>query len=113
MATIPVTIKHSGKTYNLSLDPSKAPLAFKETIYQSTGIPVDRMKVLIPKYGMIKDDNEWPGKVVLSGGISFTVVGTAGQLPKAPEKQMVFLEGSVVDRFLRPKFGVTQSCPAF
>ena len=95
MASIPVTIKHSGKTYTLALDASQPPLAFKETIYQSTGVPVDRMKVMI-KGGTLKDD-DW-GKLALKEGMSFMVLGTAGELPKAPEKKIVFLEGSVVDR---------------
>jgi len=41
-----VTIKHAGKSQNVSLDTSKPPSAFKQTIYELTGVPVDRMKVM-------------------------------------------------------------------
>ena len=94
MAPIPVTIKHSGKTYSLSLDDSQPPRVFKETIYQSTGVPVDRMKVMIK--GVTLKDDDW-GKLALKEGMSFMVLGTAGELPKPPEKKIVFLEGFVLD----------------
>ena len=106
MASIPVTIKHSGKSYPLALDASQPPRVFKETIYQSTGVPVDRMKVMI-KGGTLKDD-DW-GKLALKEGLSFMVLGTAEELPKPPEKKIVFLEGSVVDHCLHPRFGGTES----
>lgn len=48
-----VAIKHAGKAYDVELDPSKPPIAFKENIYAVTGIPTDRMKVMI-KGGMLK-----------------------------------------------------------
>lgn len=99
MASIPVTIKHCGKPYNLSLDASKPPGVFKETIYQSTGVPVNQMKVMIK--GTVLKDDDW-GRVEPKGGMSFMVLGTAGELPKPPEKKIVFLEGSVVDLCLRP-----------
>ena len=60
------------------------------------------------KGGTLKDD-DW-GKVALKEGLSFMVLGTAGELPKPPEKKIVFLEGSVVDRCLHLRFGGTESC---
>ena len=53
MAPLPVHIKHAGKTYDLPLDPDLPPRAFKEAIYQITGVPLDRMKVMV-KGGMLK-----------------------------------------------------------
>jgi ubiquitin carboxyl-terminal hydrolase 14 len=110
MASIPVTIKHSGKTYSLTLDASQPPQAFKETIYQSTGIPVDRMKVIFKGRTIMDDD--W-GKIALKADMSFVVLGTAGELPKPPETKTVFLEGSVVDHCSHVRFGVTEPCCAF
>lgn len=46
MSEIEVSIKHGGKAQNVSLDASKPPSAFKQTIYEVTGVPVDRMKVM-------------------------------------------------------------------
>lgn len=48
-----VAIKHGGKSYDVVLDPTSPPSAFKQSIYEVTGIPVDRMKVMI-KGGILK-----------------------------------------------------------
>jgi ubiquitin carboxyl-terminal hydrolase 14 len=110
MDSISVTIKHTGgKTHSLTLDPSEAPRVFKEAIYQSTGIPVDQMKVMT-KGAVIKED--W-GQIKLKDGMSFMVVGAAGELPKPPEKKIVFIEGSVLDHLLHPRFGRTEPSCAF
>jgi ubiquitin carboxyl-terminal hydrolase 14 len=90
MSLFQVSVKHSGKTHSISLDASQPPLVFKDAIYQSTGVPPDRMKVMI-KGGTLKDD-DW-GKVAIKEGMTFMVIGAAGELPKPPEKQTVFLEG--------------------
>ncbi|KAJ6554509.1 hypothetical protein B0H19DRAFT_1153877 [Mycena capillaripes] len=90
MAPISVNIKHSGKSYTLNLDPDLPAKAFKEEVYQATGIPVDRMKVMV-KGGVLKDDTPWQ-KINPKAGQTFTVIGAAGELPKPPEKPVVFLE---------------------
>jgi hypothetical protein len=46
MSVLEVSIKLGGKTQNVSLDTSKPPSTFKQTIYEATGVPVDRMKVM-------------------------------------------------------------------
>jgi hypothetical protein len=53
MAPLKVHIKHAGKKYDVDLDPEKPPLAFKEAVYQVTGVPIDRMKVMV-KGGVLK-----------------------------------------------------------
>jgi hypothetical protein len=53
MAQISVHIKHAGKLYDVQLDQDLPPNAFKEAIYQVTGVPVDRMKVMV-KGGVLK-----------------------------------------------------------
>ena len=53
MAPLAVHIKHAGKAYDVQLDPDLPPTAFKEAIYQVTGVPVDRMKVMV-KGGILK-----------------------------------------------------------
>ncbi|KAJ7730663.1 hypothetical protein DFH07DRAFT_848431 [Mycena maculata] len=90
MAPISVNIKHSGKSYALNLDPDLPAKAFKEEVYQATGIPVDRMKVMV-KGGVLKDDTPWQ-KINPKAGQTFMVIGAAGELPKPPEKPIVFLE---------------------
>ncbi|KAJ7146152.1 hypothetical protein C8R44DRAFT_863954 [Mycena epipterygia] len=90
MAPLSVNIKHSGKSYTLNLDPDLPAKAFKEEVYQATGIPVDRMKVMV-KGGVLKDDTPWQ-KINPKAGQTFMVIGAAGELPKPPEKPVVFLE---------------------
>ena len=53
MAPIKVHIKHAGKKHDLELHPEQPPLAFKEAVYQLTGVPIDRMKVMV-KGGVLK-----------------------------------------------------------
>jgi len=53
MAPLQVHVKHAGKTLDVQLDPALPPSVFKEVIYQVTGVPPDRMKVMI-KGGMLK-----------------------------------------------------------
>ncbi|KAI0063328.1 cysteine proteinase [Artomyces pyxidatus] len=90
MAPLNVQIKHAGKKYDVVLDPDLPPLAFKESIYQSTGIPVDRMKVMV-KGGVLKDDADWK-KIGPKEGQTFMVIGAAGELPKPPTEPTKFLE---------------------
>ncbi|KAG9310870.1 hypothetical protein JVU11DRAFT_8725 [Chiua virens] len=93
MAPLQVHIKHAGKTLDVQLNPDLPPTAFKDAIYQLTGVPPDRMKVMI-KGGMLKDDTDWK-KVAPKAGQTFTVIGAAGELPKPPEKPILFLEGEI------------------
>ncbi|WRT65064.1 uncharacterized protein IL334_002006 [Kwoniella shivajii] len=79
-----VNIKHSGKTHQVEVDPSKPATDFKDVIYQATGVPVDRMKVMIK--GLLKDDTDL-SKLGLK-----PVIGTAGPLPTAPTEKITFIE---------------------
>ena len=53
MSPLAVHIKHAGKVHNVELNTDLPPGAFKEAIYQVTGVPPERMKVMI-KGGMLK-----------------------------------------------------------
>ncbi|KIK09583.1 hypothetical protein K443DRAFT_671480 [Laccaria amethystina LaAM-08-1] len=90
MAPIPVHIKHAGKTYDLLLDPDLPPNVFKDAVYNATGVPIDRMKVMV-KGGVLKEDSSWK-KIGPKAGQTFMVIGAAGELPKPPAKPIVFLE---------------------
>jgi hypothetical protein len=46
MAPFKVSIKHAGKTHEVQLDTDLPTAVFKDAIYQVTGVPVDRMKVM-------------------------------------------------------------------
>ncbi|KAG8838308.1 deubiquitinating enzyme [Serendipita sp. 400] len=90
MSQIDVAIKHAGKTINLVLDTSQPSLVFKQAIYEQTGVPVERMKVMT-KGVVLKEDTQW-SKLALKSGHIFTVIGATGELPKPPEQPVVFLE---------------------
>jgi ubiquitin carboxyl-terminal hydrolase 14 len=90
MPELSVTIKHAGKTYPLSLNTDLPPTVFKQIIYEATGVPADRMKVMV-KGGVLKDDHDW-NKAAIKPNSTITVIGAAGPLPQAPEKATVFLE---------------------
>ena len=53
MPALPVHIKHNGVTHSLTLDTSAPPLAFKAAIFSLTGVPPERMKVMV-KGGVLK-----------------------------------------------------------
>ena len=53
MAPLPVKIKHAGKVHDVQLDPDQPATLFKDAVYQVTGVPPDRMKVMI-KGGILK-----------------------------------------------------------
>ena len=53
MAPLNVKVKHAGKVLEVSLDPAQPATVFKDAVYQVTGVPPDRMKVMI-KGGVLK-----------------------------------------------------------
>ena len=53
MAPLAVKVKHAGKVHEVQLDPDQPPTIFKDAVYQVTGVPPERMKVMI-KGGMLK-----------------------------------------------------------
>lgn len=94
MLPLSVHIKHQGKVHDVQLHTDQPPTVFKDAIYQVTGVPPERMKIMI-KGGMLKDDHDWK-KVAPKEGQTFMVIGAAGELPKPPEKPIVFLEGTLL-----------------
>ncbi|KAH9062633.1 hypothetical protein EDB83DRAFT_845612 [Lactarius deliciosus] len=90
MAPFNVHIKHAGNKHDLQLDPEKPPVAFKEAVYQCTGVPVDRMKIMV-KGGVLKDDSDWT-KIGPKEDQTFMVIGAAGELPQPPAEPIKFLE---------------------
>ncbi|KAI0920598.1 hypothetical protein AcV5_010293 [Taiwanofungus camphoratus] len=90
MAPLAIKVKHAGKIHDVELDPDQPATVFKDAVYQVTGVPPDRMKVMI-KGGVLKDDADWK-KVGPKEGQTFMVIGAAGELPKPPPTPVVFLE---------------------
>lgn len=89
-STIPIKVKHNGKLHDIDLDTAQPATAFKQAIYEKTGVPSDRMKVMV-KGGMLKDDHDLT-KIGARPGQTFMVIGTTGELPKAPAASIQFIE---------------------
>ncbi|KAI8362006.1 hypothetical protein B0O80DRAFT_476901 [Mortierella sp. GBAus27b] len=81
-----VSVKWSGKKFdNIEVNLDEPGLVFKAQLFALTGVEPDRQKLIV-KGGMLKDDADM-NKLGLK-----ELMGTAGELPKAPEKQIVFAE---------------------
>ncbi|KZO97578.1 cysteine proteinase [Calocera viscosa TUFC12733] len=90
MVSIPVTVKHGPTSHALMLDTTQPPLGFKGLISDVTGVPVDRMKVML-RGKVVKDESSWD-EFKPKAGQTFMVLGSATELPKGPSKPVVFLE---------------------
>ncbi|TPX36743.1 hypothetical protein SmJEL517_g01149 [Synchytrium microbalum] len=91
MPVVKVSVKWSGKKFdNVEVDTSQPGIVFKTQLFSLTGVEPDRQKIMI-KGGMLKDDTDL-SKLDLKEGHSFMMMGTAGELPKAPEKPIQFVE---------------------
>lgn len=54
MPTLKVKVKNAGKVYDdIDLNTDAPASVFKQTVYERTGVPVDRMKVMV-KGGVLK-----------------------------------------------------------
>ena len=78
------------KKYDLPLDTSQPPSAFKQSIYQLTGVAPIQQKILV-KGGQLKDESDW-SKLAIKPGHQFMLIGTAGDLPPPPTQQTIFVE---------------------
>jgi ubiquitin carboxyl-terminal hydrolase 14 len=93
-------INGGGKVYKgIELDPNEEPLLFKGQVFALTGVPVDRQKLMLR--GRVLSSDGWARFPVkqLRDGVTLTLMGSAEELPKAPEKEIVFEEDlNVLDR---------------
>ncbi|KAG0265821.1 Ubiquitin carboxyl-terminal hydrolase 14 [Mortierella polycephala] len=84
-------VKWSGKKFDdIEVNLDEPALVFKAQLFALTGVEPDRQKI-IAKGGMLKDDTDM-SKLGLKPGHNFMMMGTAGELPKAPEKKTLFAE---------------------
>ncbi|KAG5354555.1 Ubiquitin carboxyl-terminal hydrolase 6 [Yarrowia sp. B02] len=86
---ISVNVKHCGKKHEVEVDGTTTGDVFKNQLYSLTGVPPERQKILV-KGGQLKDDTLMSS--VVKPGQVLMMLGSAAALPKAPEKQAVFLE---------------------
>ncbi|KAG9290938.1 hypothetical protein G9A89_011088 [Geosiphon pyriformis] len=97
MSAIPVNVNWNGKKYEVEVDTDDTGLVFKTQLYTMTGVEPARQKILM-KGGILKDDTNLR-EFNLKAGTSIMMMGTAGELPKAPLKPTQFVE-TMTDREL-------------
>jgi len=86
-----VNLKWGKQKYTLDLNTNEPPIEFKSQIYALTGVLPERQKVMGVKGGVLKDDADW-ASLGIKEGHSFMLIGSAEEIPKAPEKATVFVE---------------------
>ncbi|CAK9165303.1 unnamed protein product [Ilex paraguariensis] len=74
----------------VEIDTSQPPIVFKCQLYDLTGVPPERQKIMV-KGGLLKDDADW-STLGVKEGQKLMMMGTAGEIVKAPEKSPVFVE---------------------
>ncbi|XP_010912089.1 ubiquitin carboxyl-terminal hydrolase 6 [Elaeis guineensis] len=74
----------------VEIDTSQPPYVFKCQLYDLTGVPPERQKIMV-KGGLLKDDADW-STLGVKDGQKLMMMGTADEIVKAPEKGPVFME---------------------
>ena len=75
---------------DVELDTTQSPYVFKCQLYDLTGVPPERQKIMV-KGGLLKDDADW-STVGVKEGQKLMMMGTADEVVKTPEKGTVFVE---------------------
>ncbi|XP_059457327.1 ubiquitin carboxyl-terminal hydrolase 6 isoform X1 [Corylus avellana] len=88
---ITVSVKWQKEMFkDVEIDTSQPPYVFKCQLYDLTGVPPERQKIMV-KGGLLKDDADW-STLGVKEGQKLMMMGTADEIIKAPEKGPVFME---------------------
>ncbi|KAG6733505.1 hypothetical protein I3843_01G218700 [Carya illinoinensis] len=88
---ITVSVKWQKELFkDVEIDTTQSPYVFKCQLYDLTGVPPVRQKIMV-KGGLLKDDADWSALGVKEGQ-KLMMMGTADEIIKAPEKGPVFVE---------------------
>lgn len=86
-----VSVKWQKEVFpDVEIDTTQSPYVFKCQLYDLTGVPPERQKIMV-KGGLLKDDADW-SKVGVKEGQRLMMMGTADEIIKAPEKGPLFAE---------------------
>lgn len=90
-AVFQVSVKWQKEVFpTVEIDTSQPPFVFKCQLYDLTGVPPERQKIMV-KGGLLKDDADW-SKLGVKNGQKLMMMGTAEEVVKAPEKGPIFME---------------------
>ncbi|KAI4329172.1 hypothetical protein L6164_021464 [Bauhinia variegata] len=88
---ITVSVKWQKELFrDVEIDTSQPPYVFKCQLFDLTGVPPERQKIMV-KGGLLKDDADWSALGVKAGQ-KLMMMGTADEIVKSPEKGTVFVE---------------------
>ncbi|CAJ2663720.1 ubiquitin carboxyl-terminal hydrolase 6 [Trifolium pratense] len=88
---ITVSVKWQKELFkDVEIDTSQPPYVFKCQLFDLTGVPPERQKIMV-KGGLLKDDADWE-KLGVKAGQKLMMMGTADEIVKSPEKGTVFVE---------------------
>ncbi|KAK1289465.1 Ubiquitin carboxyl-terminal hydrolase 6 [Acorus calamus] len=91
LETCTVSVKWQKEVFkNVEIDTNQPPLVFKCQLFDLTGVPPERQKIMV-KGGLLKDDADW-ATLGVKEGQKLMMMGTADEIVKAPEKSIVFME---------------------
>ncbi|KAK5792569.1 hypothetical protein PVK06_033684 [Gossypium arboreum] len=86
-----VSVKRQKQIFkSVEIDTRQPPYVFKCQLYDLTGVPPERQKIMV-KGGLLKGDADW-STVGVKQGQKLMMIGTADEIVKAPEKGPVFTE---------------------
>jgi len=89
MPVYKVNVKWNKQVLNVDLNTDEEPRLFKAQLFALTSVAPDRQKVLF-KGKQIQDDS-W-SNLQIKDGITLLMMGSQGEIPKAPEVKTVFME---------------------
>nr|XP_011463339.1 PREDICTED: ubiquitin carboxyl-terminal hydrolase 7 isoform X1 [Fragaria vesca subsp. vesca] len=88
---INVSVKWQKELFKaVEIDTTQPPYVFKCQLFDLTGVPPERQKIMV-KGGLLKDDADW-STLGVKQGQKLMMMGTADEIVKAPEKGTVFVE---------------------
>ncbi|KAJ1420277.1 Ubiquitin-like domain superfamily [Sesbania bispinosa] len=88
---ITVSVKWQKELFkDVEIDTTQPPYVFKCQLYDLTGVPPERQKIMV-KGGLLKDDADW-STLGVKAGQKLMMMGTADEIVKSPEKGTVFVE---------------------
>ncbi|XP_047147589.1 ubiquitin carboxyl-terminal hydrolase 6-like [Vigna umbellata] len=88
---ITVNVKWQKEIFKeVEIDTTQSPYVFKCQLYDLTGVPPERQKIMV-KGGLLKDDADW-STLGVKEGQKLMMMGTADEIVKSPEKGTVFVE---------------------
>ncbi|KAL2641416.1 hypothetical protein R1flu_009003 [Riccia fluitans] len=86
-----VSVKWQKQTFPaVEIDTNELPYVFKCQLFDLTGVPPERQKILL-KGELLKDDGDW-AKYGVKDGQKLMMMGTADPIPDGPKDKTVFLE---------------------